>query len=112
MRRALQNPPFADIAVVTFTGQDEARVLRGAVKFRESLNTLLRDPQYDAQQRTVLGPAPCVIPKINYNFRYRLTLRCHLNPAIRALLGHLLRQFSQDRENRGVSAFVDVNGYE
>ena len=112
MRRTLQNPPFADIAVVTFTGQDEARVLRGAVKFRESLNTLLRDPQYDARQRTVLGPAPCVIPKINYNFRYRLTLRCHLNPAIRALLGHLLRQFSQDREKRGVSAFVDVNGYE
>ena len=112
MRRTLQNPPFADIAVVTFTGQDEARVLRGAAKFRESLNMLLQSPQYDLQQWHLLGPAPCIVPKINYHFRYRLTLRCRLTPPVRTLLGHLLRQFSQDRENRGVSAFVDVNGYE
>ena len=112
MRRTLQNPPFADIAVVTFTGQDEARVLRGAAKFRESLNMLLQSPQYNVQQWHLLGPAPCIVPKINYHFRYRLTLRCRLTPPVRTLLGHLLRQFSQDRENRGVSAFVDVNGYE
>ena len=112
VRRALQNPPFGDIAVVTFTGQDEARVLRGGAKFRESLDKLLQDPQYGAGERLILGPAPCAVPKINYNFRYRLTLRCHLNQPVRNLLGHLLRQFSQDRANRGVTAFIDINGYE
>lgn len=112
VRRALQNPPFGDIAVVTFTGQDEARVLRGGAKFRQSLDTLLQDPQYGAGERLILGPAPCAVPKINYNFRYRLTLRCHLNQIVRNLLGHLLRQFSQDRENRGVTAFIDINGYD
>ena len=112
MRRALRYPPFGDLVTVTFTGQDEARVLRGAAKFRESLSNLLKDPQYGAKDYTVLGPAPCPVPKINYNFRYRLTLRCSLNQPIRLLLAHLLRQFSQDRENRTVSAFVDVNGYD
>ena len=112
MRRALRNPPFADIAVVTFTGQDEARVLRGAAKYRESLNTLLKLPQYEAGEWTLFGPAPCAVPKINYNFRYRLTLRCRLNQPVRTLLGQLLRQFSQDKENRGVTAFIDVNGYD
>jgi len=112
MRRTLGYPPFADMITLTFTGQDEARVLRGSAKFRESLARLLADPQYDAPERTVLGPAPCPVPKINYNFRYRLTVRCHLNPQIRSLLGHLLRQFSQDRENRGVSAFIDINGFD
>ena len=112
MRQALEYPPFADVTVVTFTGQDEARVLRGAAKFRESLGNLLKDPGYNARAFTLLGPAPCPVPKINYNFRYRLTLKCRLNPAIRNLLGHLLRQFSQDRENRTVSAFIDVNGYD
>jgi hypothetical protein len=29
---------------------------------------------------------------------------------LRLLLAHLLRQFAKDRENKGVSAFVDVNG--
>jgi hypothetical protein len=31
---------------------------------------------------------------------------------LRLLLAHLLRQFSQDRENRGVTAFIDVNGFD
>ena len=31
---------------------------------------------------------------------------------LRALIASLLRQFSQDKLNRGVSAFADVNGFE
>ena len=60
----------------------------------------------------LLGPAPCAVPKINYNFRYRLTLRGPMTRQLRLLVAHLLRQFSQDKLNRGVSAFADVNGYE
>ena len=60
----------------------------------------------------VLGPAPCAVPKINYHFRYRLTLRTPLNKQLRMLVAHLLRQFSQDGMNRGVSAFADVNGFD
>ena len=56
------------------------------------------------------GPAPCVVPKINYHFRYCLTLRCRADKALRGLIAHILRQFAQDKANRGVSAFVDVNG--
>ena len=112
MRRIQQCPPFGDLAAVTFTGQDEGRVLRGAAKFRDSLRACLRQPDYQQEQCTVLGPAPCAVPKINYNYRYRLTLRCRMEKNLRALLAHLLRQFSQDRENRGVSAFIDINGYE
>ena len=112
MRQVLRYPPFADVVLVTFSGEDEARVLRGAAKFRDSLQALLKDPQYGSQDGIVLGPAPCPVPKINYHFRYRLTLRCSLNQPLRMLLGHLLRQFSQDRENRKVSAFIDINGFE
>ena len=111
--RKLQNcPPFGDLATVTFVGQDEGRVLRGAVKFQTSLKGLLQLPQYKEEQCTVLGPAPCPVPKINYNYRHRLTLRCRMTKSLRALIAHLLRQFSQDKENRGVSAFCDVNGFE
>ena len=112
MRRIQQCPPFGDLATVTFIGQDEGHLLRGAVKFRDSLRALLNQPEYKDEVCTVLGPAPCPVPKINYNFRYRLTLRCRMTAKLRALLAHLLRQFSQDRQNRGVSAFVDVNGFE
>ena len=112
LRRVQDAPPFGDIASVTFTGQEETAVLRGAAKFRDSLNACLRQDVYKEEHCTVLGPAPCAVPKINYNFRYQLTLRCRLTRPLRQLLAHLLRQFSQDRLNRGVSAFVDVNGYD
>ena len=112
LRRVQNAPPFGDIATVTFTGQEETAVLRGAAKFRDSLNACLRQETYKQETCTVLGPAPCVVPKINYNFRYQLTLRCCLTRPLRQLLAHLLRQFSQDKLNRGVSAFVDVNGYD
>lgn len=112
LRRVQNAPPFGDIAVITVTGQEETAVLRGAAKFRDSLNACLKQPGYDREICTVLGPAPCAVPKINYNFRYQLTLRCRMTRNLRLLLAHLLREFSKDKVNRGVSAFVDVNGYD
>ena len=112
LRRVQNAPPFGDIAVVTVTGQEETAVLRGAAKFRDSLNACLRNPAYQDEHCTVLGPAPCAVPKINYNFRYQLTLRCRMTKNLRLLLAHLLREFSKDKINRGVNAFIDVNGYE
>ena len=112
MRRIQKCPPFGDVATVTFTGQEEARLLRGAAKFRESLCACLQMPEYKAEVCTVLGPAPCPVPKINYNYRYRLTLRCTMTNPLRSLLAHLLRQFSKDKENKGVTAFIDINGYD
>ena len=112
LRKVQGCPPFGDLATVTFIGQEEARVLRGAVKFRDSLQQLLKHPEYTREHCAALGPAPCPVPKINYNFRYRLSLRCRMTKSLRYLLAHLLRQFSVDKQNRGVSAFIDVNGYE
>ena len=105
-------PPFGDLAAIILLGQDEAAVLRGAAKLRESLQACLRQQAYSQEQCTVLGPAPCAVPKINYNFRYQLTLRCRMTRPLRLLLAYLLAQFSKDRANRGVSAFVDVNGFD
>ena len=112
LRRVQNAPPFGDIATVTVTGQEEAAVLRGAAKFRDSLNACLRQPNYQGESCTVLGPAPCIVPKINYHFRYQLTLRCRMTKSMRLLLAHLLREFSKDKQNRGVNAFIDVNGFE
>jgi len=105
LRRLQGLPPFGDLVSITLTGLDEAAILRGAVKLRDSIAACLPDI-------TVLGPAPCTVPKINYNFRYCITLRCQLDNQKRATLAHLLRQFAKDSANRGVSAFLDVNGSE
>ncbi len=112
LRRVQNAPPFGDFATVTFTGQEETAVLRGAAKFRDSLIACLGQAPYTEEKCTVLGPAPCVVPKINYNFRYQLTLRCRMTKNLRFLLAYLLREFSRDGQNRGVTAFIDVNGFD
>lgn len=112
MRRVQNAPPFGDLGVITVTGPEESQVVRGAVKLRDSLNLLLKTPEYAGERCTVLGPAPCVVARINYNFRYRLTLRCKMTKQLRLLIAHLLRQFSKDKENRGICAFIDINGYD
>ena len=112
MRRVQNCPPFGDLATVSFTGQEEGRVMHGAVKFRDSLLQLLKTQEYLGEECTALGPAPCPVMKINYNYRYRLTLRCRMSKKLRFLLAHLLREFSRDKGNRGISAFIDVNGFD
>lgn len=112
LRQALGNPPFADLVQITFTGQEETAVLRAGVQFREALQACLKLPDYKEEQCTLFGPAPCPVPKINYHFRYRLTLRCRQTKNLRQLIAHLLRQFGTDKANRGISAFADVNGYD
>ena len=112
LRRAQNAPPFADFAMVTFQGEEETQVLRCAVKFRDSLLACLAQPEYGEEKVRCLGPAPCPVPKINYHFRYRLTVNCRMNRKLRLLFAYLLRQFGMDKASRGVTAFVDVNGFE
>ena len=112
LRRVQNVPPFCDLVQILFVGQDEGAVLRGAAKFRDSLKGCFALPAYRQSNCSVLGPAPCAVPKINYNFRYRLTLRCRMDKALRTLVAHMLRQFAADKANRGVSAFADINGFE
>ena len=112
LRRVQGAPPFGDYAIVTFLGQDEKNVIAAAAKFRDSLRLTLERPDYAGERCGVLGPAPCPVPKINYNYRYQLTLRCAMTKKLRSLLAWLLGKLAGDKEFRGVSAFVDVNGYD
>ena len=107
MRRLQQVPPFADVTLITFTGQDEGAVLRSAARFRDALAACIKP-----EGGSLLGPAPCPVPKINFNYRYRLTLRCRMDHEMRSRIAQLLRQFSADRSNRGISVFADINGYD
>ena len=110
LRRVTQSPPYGDIAHITFAGENEGAVMRGAAMFRDSLDLWLR--QNGAVEFALLGPAPCPIYKINYNFRYRLTLRCAVTRPVRLMLAQLLRLFQQDRQHKGINAWIDVNGFD
>ena len=110
LRRVTQSPPYGDIAHITFTGENEGAVMRGAAMFRDSLDAWLK--QNGVGEFALLGPAPCPVMKINYNFRYRLTLRCQVTRPVRLMLAQLLRLFQQDKQQRGINAWIDINGFD
>lgn len=112
LRESLGFPPFGDVVTLTFVGQDERQTLHSAAQFRDGLNRSLRQGPSGTLGCEVLGPAPAAVPKINYNYRYVLSLRCSFTRELRELLAQGLRAFAGEKANRGVSAYVDVNGYD
>ena len=63
------------------------------------------------QEWELLGPAPAAVAKVNNRYRYRLTLSTKNCRGVRELLGRLIAQAHQDRENRGISVYGDLNPY-
>ncbi len=103
LRKAMLSPPAADLYTITVTGLEETAVLRGCVKLRDSLRHYFAD----RPELRILGPAPASIAKINLRYRYRITITCTDDKRVRETIAHLMREFSNDKENRGLSVFAD-----
>ncbi len=102
MRRLRRCPPFADLFVFTVSGTEEGSVLRAAAGARERLRQVFPGEE-------VLGPAPAPVLKLNNRFRYRLLLMGKNDKATRDRISWLLKEFANDRANRGLNIFVDCN---
>ena len=108
IRRLRRYPPFADLFTLTVSGTEEGDVLRSAVRVRE----LLRQLFAEKPDTEVLGPAPAPVLKLNNRYRYRLTLVGRNDKVTREKLSWLLKEFANDRANRGLNLFVDCNTME
>ena len=102
MRRLRRCPPFADLFIFTVSGTDEGSVLRAAAGARERLRQVFPGEE-------VLGPAPAPVLKLNNRFRYRLLLVGKNDKPTRDRISWLLKEFANDRANRGLNIFVDCN---
>ena len=108
LRRLRGYPPFADVVVVTASGPEEGAVLRCCVRLRQALDAGLgRRGDWN-----ILGPAPAAVARVNNRYRYRLTLSGKNDREARAVIAHLLRAAHQDKENRGVSVYADLDPYQ
>lgn len=112
LRRLMEYPPFRDVFVITASGLSESSVLRACQKLRRSLEGWVCTWRETEERPRFLGPAPAVVAKVNNRYRYRLTLMCQNTRHVRTQLSHLLCAANSDRDNRGVSIFLDVNPYD
>ncbi|MEA4932255.1 MAG: primosomal protein N' [Lawsonibacter sp.] len=107
LRRLRGYPPFSDIVVLTASGLEEGGVLRCCVRLRQALEAEL----LSIGNWQILGPAPAAVAKVNNRYRYRLTLSGPNTKEARVVIAHLLRAIHQEKENRGVSVYADLNPY-
>ena len=109
IRRLRRYPPFADLFTITVSGGEEGAVLRSAAAVRERLRELCAAPAIASTGPEILGPAPAPILKLNNRYRYRCLLVGRNDKATREAISWLLKEFANDRANRGLNIFVDCN---
>ncbi len=107
LRRMRGYPPFSSIVVVTASGPEEGAVLRCCVRLRKELEAHM----VSTAGWRVLGPAPAAVAKVNNRYRYRLTLTGQSSKESRLLIAELLRAAQQERENKGITIYADVDPY-
>ena len=106
MRRALQYPPFCDIATLTVTGEDEVAVMTVAKHLSDALLLRLKD-EGEKLPFVVFGPFEASVYKINEKYRMRMVVKCRLNQKTRAIFSSILAQFS--KSERGAALSIDFN---
>ena len=105
LRRLQWCPPFSDLFSLTAVGPGEAQVLRCLTRAKQLLTRELRN-RADAR---ILGPAPLAVARVSNRFRYRLTLECADDRAVRELLARVLLELGADKAFKEVTVFGDIN---
>lgn len=112
LRKMRGAPPYSDLFTITLTGAFEEQIMKAALRLREMLRAQLSREPACGDRWQLLGPAPAAIAKINYTYRYRLSLQAGNSRRLRQIISFCLCEFAKDRQNRGVNAFADINAYD
>ncbi len=108
VRQAMLYPPFADICLIGFVGENQSQTLRAANAFLSSFISLAKT-DYPNLPLRVLGPSPALVVKVSNKFRYKLIIKCKNNREFRKMLSTLLVQFGKNREFASITAYADMN---
>lgn len=107
-RKMLIYPPYCDICLIGFIGENEPKVRVASQKFTDKLKEKLGG-EYNDLKIIALGPMTARVSKISNKFRYRLILKCKNTKRFRALMNELLKYTGTDRAYNDVSVYIDLN---
>ncbi len=107
-RKMLIYPPYCDICLIGFVGENEPKVRVASQKFTDRLKEKLGG-EYNDLKIIALGPMTARVSKISNKFRYRLILKCKNTKRFRALMNELMKYTGTDRAYNDVSVYIDIN---
>ncbi len=107
-RKMLIYPPYCDICLIGFVGENEPKVRVASQKLTDRLKEKLSG-EYNDLKIIALGPMTARVSKISNKFRYRLILKCKNTKRFRALMSELLKYTGTDKVYNDVSVYIDIN---
>ena len=99
LRKMLNYPPFCDIIVIRFSGENVKEIQNVSKKVYDNINNLNEDGLF------IYKPVPAPIDKIKNKYRWRIILKCKLTSRVLDIIKYGI-------ENSGVkdtSIVVDIN---
>lgn len=107
VRQTLVFPPFCDIALFSFSSEDETALCNACVNFAEFMKVLL-DEKYKDVKIFIYGPFDAPIYKINEQYRKRFIAKCKMNTQTRRFFTEALTDISK-KIGKKVTVSIDIN---
>ncbi len=108
LRKALIYPPFVDLCVMMFKGENEAKVRDLSLCFFEFLKNL-SFTKYNDLSMIVLSPSSAEIVKVNNKYRYKIVIKYKNKRLFRKFLKEALVEFPKEKNTSGVTISPDIN---
>lgn len=108
LRKAMLYPPFSDICMVGFVGENEQKTENSAQEFTKILIEKASS-EYSHIPLRVLGYSSASINRINNKYRYKCVMKFRNSVDFRKMLSELLIDFSKDKRFNSVTTYVDIN---
>ena len=108
LRKALVYPPYCDICVIGFVGENEAALMNASSEVLMQLKKHLNG-DYKGEKIITLGPMPSRVAKVNEKYRYRLIIKCVNSKRFREMISEILIKTSTDSRFSGVTVYADIN---
>ncbi|MFI3324756.1 MAG: primosomal protein N' [Clostridia bacterium] len=109
-RKVMLYPPFVDILVIGFVGEEEKMVRLASEYFLYEISSYAREHEKNMPLR-ILRPSPAVVAKVGGKYRYKLIIKCKNTKNLRDMVADLLVKFAKNKDYANVTAFADPNPY-
>ena len=103
IRKQLKYPPFCDIILIGFSGENEQQTVRQAKKVHQYLKNRIISEKIGI---LLYSPVPSPIDKIKNKYRWRMIIKCIYNEKINDLLQDAL---SQNQAEKQVQQTIEIN---
>jgi primosomal protein N' (replication factor Y) len=109
IRKALLFPPFCDLCVLTFVGEQETCVADAAREAVQQITRYVKQTGFSLPL-WVLGAVPCPYERLKGKYRYRVILKCKNTAPYRALVRTVLAAVTGQKAFSKLHCYADMNG--